>query len=101
MVKYLDGGSSSTSDPEKDIDVESDCDEVSDEPPDTNEKAEQTRVVLATGSFSAYAHFSRNPSVLREMTGSSAGSVCSSTVARTGSRSLPSAKKPSRISKVR
>jgi len=63
VVKYLDSKSRHplTNDLEGDLNIESDCEgdlpEVKDETPKTKEeREEQSRAVLLTGSFSAYVH---------------------------------------------
>ena len=73
MVKYLDvkGRHPLVKDLEGDLNVESDCEgdllEVRDETSEVGE--EQTRAVLITGSFSAYAHNLVPSPVSREITG--------------------------------
>jgi hypothetical protein len=55
--KYVEGKNPSTNDPEGDVAVESDCDEVNDESPEIKgEREEKPRAVLLKGSFSAYVH---------------------------------------------
>jgi hypothetical protein len=67
VIKYLKGGNTLINDLEGDVNVESDCEGdltgTGDETPKAKEeKEEQIRVVLITGSFSAYVHSSVLPS---------------------------------------
>jgi hypothetical protein len=62
VVKYLKGGNTLMNDLEGAVNVESDCEGdstgTSDGTPKMKEeKGQQTRAVLITGSFSAYVHF--------------------------------------------
>ena len=63
MVKYLGGQNPFIGSPEGDVNVESDCEGDSpglkgESPKVKEEKAEQIRAVLTTGSYSAYVHIS-------------------------------------------
>lgn len=93
MVKYLKGKNTPVNDLEGDVNIESDCEEGSPEVRKGKLKAkdetgEETRAVLITGSFSAYAFF-HYVTFSGEMTAPSAGNHSSSTVAQTRSRLLP------------
>jgi hypothetical protein len=60
VVKYLERQNIPVSDLEEDVNIESDCEGDPQEaeqvtPEDGGETGDQTRVVLLTGSFSAYA----------------------------------------------
>ena len=95
MIKYFIGQSALTKYLERDIDIESDCEEdpwgASEETPDAKEeKEEQARAVLITGPFSVYAHFPNPVLVSGEMTRFSVGNLCSSIAVRTRSCSPPS-----------
>ena len=61
MVKYLKGRNTLINDLEGDLNVESDCEgdstEVGLETPKIEEKEDETRAVLITGSFSACVYF--------------------------------------------
>ena len=58
MVKYLKGRDTLVNDLEGDSNVESDCedDSAGSESETKEEKEEEIRAVLVTGSFSAYVH---------------------------------------------
>ena len=61
VIKYVKGRNPLMSDLQEDANVESDCDEdipeVQNELQNPKEEKKETRAVLITGSFSAYAHF--------------------------------------------
>ena len=69
MVKYIKGQNVTTNDLEGDLNVESDCETdpmgVGLETLTIEEKEEETRAVLITGSFSACVRFLSSPSVER------------------------------------
>lgn len=71
MVKYVKGRDTLITDLEGDINVESDCDEDTPGTKDIRspnvgeEREEETRAVLITGSFSAYVQIAI-PSLFRE-----------------------------------
>ena len=104
MVKYLKGRNVPVSDLEGGVNIESDCEgdsrEVKQETSkDGGEMGDQTRAVLITGSFSAYA-LSYSAFDLREVKSTSGGNPFSSTVAQTQSRSLPSSPKASTPARI-
>lgn len=61
MVKSLKGRNTIINDPKGGLNIESDCEgdstEAVVETPETEQKKEETRAVLITGSFSAYVWF--------------------------------------------
>ena len=59
VVRYVNSGRSLLSGAEEDTSAESDCEETSDESPDTKGEEEQSRSILTTGTFPAYAYFPR------------------------------------------
>ena len=95
MVKYFIGRNTLTKYLEREIDIESDCEEdsrgASEETTDANEeKEEQVRAILIAGPFSVYAHFPDPIFVSGEMTRFSVGNLCSSIAVPTRSCSPPS-----------
>ena len=66
VVNYLRGQITLVNDLEEDLNIESDCESdstgVARETPGVENKKEEIRAVLITGSFSAYVDFPNSPS---------------------------------------
>lgn len=98
MVKYIKGPNVPINDLEGDENIDSDCEDgylaaASDAKLKVEQDEEESRAVLTTGSFSAYAIFPRPILTPREMTNYPVGSPSSSIAARTISCSPPSHRK--------
>ena len=102
MVQYLKGGSIIVNDLEGGVNIDSDCEDNSMGTLDgksKEEKDEESRAVLITGSFSAYVHFLAHPHIGRN-DGLPAGNHSSSIAAQILSCSLPSNHKESTLARI-